>query len=100
MSAAEVRLEAAVRGRVQGVGYRYYVLGLARDLRLRGWVANAPDGSVEVVAEGAVDSIERLENALRSGPSGAVVERVHAVRSPAAGTFEGFSIRSGAHRGD
>jgi acylphosphatase len=95
-----VRLEATVRGRVQGVGYRYHVLGLARNLRLGGWVANAPDGSVEVVAEGAADAIDRLEDALRDGPPGAAVERVDAVRMPGAGTFEGFSIRSGAHRGD
>jgi acylphosphatase len=95
-----VRLEATVRGRVQGVGFRYFVLRLANDLGLTGWVANEYDGSVRTVAEGTEAAIDRLEAALREGPIGARVEHVTVVRMPAGGTFGGFSVRSAGHRGD
>jgi acylphosphatase len=95
-----MRLEARVRGRVQGVGFRYFVLRQARALGLTGWVANEPDGSVRAVAEGATEAIDRLDDILRSGPPGAVVDEMSAVRMPGIGGFEGFSIRSGGHSGD
>lgn len=95
-----IRLEATVRGRVQGVGFRYYVVRRAADLGLYGWVANEPDGSVRCVAEGAGEGIDRLEEILRRGPTGSIVEDVSVVRMPATGLFEGFSVRSGGHRGD
>lgn len=95
-----VRLEATVRGRVQGVGYRYFVLRTARMLGLAGWVANERDGSVRAVAEGTEAAIDRLQDALLDGPPGAIVDDVLAVRMPGTGTFEGFAIRSGGHSGD
>lgn len=98
--AVAVRLEASVRGRVQGVGFRYFVLRLANDLDLTGWVSNEYDGSVRTVAEGPEAAIDRFEAALREGPVGAFVEQVAAVRMPAGGTFIGFSVRSAGHRGD
>ena len=94
------RLEATVRGRVQGVGYRYFVLRIAGRRGLTGWVANQPDGSVRCVGEGAPDELDRVEAALRDGPPGAVVEAVQAVRMPATGRFERFEVRSGGHSGD
>ena len=100
MTATSVRIEATVRGRVQGVGFRYFVLARARELRLGGWVANAPDGSVRLVAEGPEASVDALVSALAGGPPGAVVDGVDAVRMPGTGSFDGFSIRSGAHPGD
>jgi acylphosphatase len=69
-------LRATVHGRVQGVGFRIYVLIEARRLGLRGSVQNRPDGSVYVVAQGPRPALERLLSALRSGPPGARVERV------------------------
>ncbi len=95
-----VRVEASVRGRVQGVGYRYFVLRSALRLGLSGWVANEADGSVRCVAEGPTADIDRFEAGLREGPPGAVVERVDAVRMPGTGTFGRFEVRSGGHRGD
>jgi len=95
-----VRLEATVRGRVQGVGFRYFILRQARILGLTGWVANEPDGSVTTVAEGPTEAIERLDATLRSGPPGAIVDEVSAVRMPGTGAFDAFSIRSGGHSGD
>ncbi len=95
-----VRLEATVRGRVQGVGFRYFVVRNALDLGLTGWVANLPDGAVRCVAEGPPDALARLDDALRTGPPGSFVEAVDVVRMPATDQFERFSVRSGAHPGD
>ncbi len=94
------RLEAIVRGRVQGVGFRYWVVRRATDLGLTGWVANEPDGSVRCVAEGSSADLDRLEGLLGTGPLGSVVEDVRIVRLPGTGAFRGFEVRSGGHRGD
>ena len=94
------RLEAVVRGRVQGVGFRVFVLREASYLDLAGWVANDPDGAVRCVAEGSRSSLERLVERLETGPPAAIVDRVVATWSPARGIAAGFGIRSGAHRGD
>jgi acylphosphatase len=94
------RLEATVRGRVQGVGFRYFVVRRAMDLRIVGWVANDSDGSVVLVAEGPPDALDALEAELRVGPIGAVVEGVDAVRMAGTGRHERFRIRSGSHSGD
>jgi acylphosphatase len=91
---------AIVRGRVQGVGYRWFVQREASRLRLDGWVSNRSDGGVEVVAEGAPDDLELLVATLREGPSGAEVRDVEVGYEPARGDIAGFSIRTGAHRGD
>jgi acylphosphatase len=71
-------MHVIVRGRVQGVGFRYYVREHARALRIAGWVRNLPDGSVEVLAQGSQDAVERLRAALVAGPSGARVLSVEA----------------------
>jgi acylphosphatase len=96
----QAHLEAVVHGRVQGVGFRVYALGVARGLGLAGWVANESSGSVRVVAEGPEAELDRLVVALHDGPPSAYVERVEVHRSPATGAFTGFAIRSGWHRGD
>jgi len=81
-----------VQGRVQGVGYRYFVLRAARELGLSGWARNLPDGSVEVVAEGSEAALASLEESLREGPSFARVSAVE--RTAAAPVAErGFTIR-------
>ena len=95
-----VRLDATVRGRVQGVGFRYFVLREAGRLGLTGWVANEFDGSVRTVVEGPEALVDQLETAIRSGPVGAFVEQVQAVRMPGSGAFDGFVVRSSGHRGD
>jgi acylphosphatase len=65
-----------VSGRVQGVGFRWYVLRRAGELGLVGWVANLPDGRVEVVASGSEAAIESLDSVLRRGPRLALVSHV------------------------
>lgn len=97
---AATRLEATVRGRVQGVGFRYWVVKRASGLGLTGWVANDADGTVRLVAEGPGPAIDDLEMLLHRGPIGAVVEAVQAVRMPATSAFTTFAVRSGGHRGD
>jgi acylphosphatase len=65
-----------VSGRVQGVGFRWFVLRRADALGLHGWVRNLPDGRVEVVASGTEPSMEALDAAVRAGPGLALVRGV------------------------
>ena len=94
------RLEAMVYGRVHGVGFRVYVLGVARGLRLQGWVANESGGRVRVIAEGPAERLGELIQSLRQGPPTALVERVDEAWSAATGEHASFEIRSGWHGGD
>ena len=97
---ARARVDATVRGRVQGVGYRYFALREAGRLGLDGWVANEADGSVHVVAEGPRGGLERLLAVLEEGPPAGWVDGVTTRWEPARGIARGFRIESGAHRGD
>jgi acylphosphatase len=65
-----------VSGRVQGVGFRWYVARKAAELGLAGWARNLPNGQVEVVAAGESESVGRMGEALRTGPRMAHVESV------------------------
>jgi acylphosphatase len=65
-----------VSGRVQGVGFRWFVVEEARRLQLSGWVRNRPDGKVEIAASGNADALARLESTVTSGPPGAQVQKV------------------------
>jgi acylphosphatase len=94
------RLEATARGRVQGVGFRYFVLRRGMDLGVTGWVANESDGSVRCVAEGPRTDLEALLQVMERGPAGALVEGVRATWGEATGTLRDFGIRAGGHRGD
>ncbi len=100
MSSPERRLVAIVRGMVQGVGFRWFVQREAGRLGLDGWVANQADGSVEVVVEGSEAALGELVLMLWEGPPGASVGGVDVRHEPARGNIAGFTIRSGAHRGD
>jgi acylphosphatase len=94
------RLEATVRGIVQGVGFRYFVRRRANELGVVGWTANERDGTVRVVAEGMPHALDELTRHLNAGPPGARVERVEVNRMPSIGDMRGFAIRSGDHSGD
>jgi acylphosphatase len=98
---AEVaRLDAIVTGRVQGVGFRYFVLREAMGLGLDGWVANTTGGAVRCVAEGPRPHLDVLLDRLREGPPAAIVDHVSEAFMPATGTLGPFTVRSGAHGGD
>ena len=99
MTGAE-RLDVTVRGRVQGVGFRYFVLREAMDLAVTGWVANGLDGSLRCVAEGPRPQLEALLQLIEAGPPSARIERVDAAWGPASGSFRSFEMRSMGHSGD
>jgi acylphosphatase len=94
------RLDTTIHGRVQGVGFRIFVVREASALGLTGWVANESSGRVRCVAEGPRAGLEQLLAALREGPSGAWVDRVDEAWSEASGGFSRFEVRSGWHSGD
>ena len=89
---SDVRLHAVVRGYVQGVGYRYFVLQRARKARLVGWVRNCADGSVECIAEGPKPALERLLDDLYQGPYPAEVTRVDTDWQPPRGDLDRFDV--------
>ena len=82
-----------VAGRVQGVGFRYFVLGEARRLRIRGDVCNLPDGRVEVRAWGTPDQLAQLRNAVHVGPRSARVNSLAEADIDQELSFEGFRVR-------
>jgi acylphosphatase len=88
-----MRLEATVTGLVQGVYFRHYTQQEAVRLGLRGWVANQPDGSVKVVAEGDMAALQRFLDFLHRGSPSARVEKVDTVWGEATGSFPGFNVR-------
>jgi acylphosphatase len=89
MTSTEKAVEArrfVVRGRVQGVGFRWFVEREAHILGIAGWVRNNADGSVEVLAQGTRDQLSGLRSRLREGPRAARVDEVEESEArPAAG---------------
>lgn len=71
-----------IRGAVQGVGFRWFVMREAHRLRLHGWVSNLPDGTVEVMADGPAPLLGELQRALARGPSTAKVSSVENIDVP------------------
>jgi len=81
-----------VTGRVQRVGFRFFVEDAARRERVLGYVRNRHDGSVEVVAEGDAEAMQRFEMAVRRGPNGARVDDVETAEIEASGRFTSFRV--------
>jgi acylphosphatase len=81
-----------VRGRVQNVGYRYFVMREANALGVTGFARNLPDGTVEVVAEAEDEVLALFEGRLRQGPSFASVNALDRSAIAARGD-QGFHIR-------
>ncbi|MBI4725939.1 acylphosphatase [candidate division TA06 bacterium] len=82
-----------ISGRVQGVGYRYFVLHRAQSLELAGYVRNLRDGRVEVVAEGDEQDLKTLIDELQQGPSGAVVSQVKTKWQESNRDFTAFEVK-------
>jgi acylphosphatase len=82
-----------VRGRVQGVGFRYFTQAAAARAGVGGWVRNNPDGTVEIAAAGEPEALERLEQEIRRGPPGARVDQVAISDDPVAAADTHFAIR-------
>lgn len=83
-----------LKGRVQGVGFRFFIEDLARREGLGGWAANRSDGAVEVLLEGEAESVARVEARVRQGPRLARVDSVVADDDVPSGRVGRFDIRS------
>ena len=82
-----------VRGRVQGVGFRWHALRLAAGLPLTGWVRNLPDGSVECFVQGEEAAIRRFMDVLSDGPPGSRVDDLADVVTDVDPAVVAFGIR-------
>ena len=87
---ARARLSLRIKGRVQGVGFRYSAVDEALRLGITGWVRNTPDGDVELVAEGGKEALRRLAAWGHVGPPGALVTEVEESWLPYSGEFDSF----------
>ena len=72
----EDRIRLRVSGHVQGVGFRWFAMRVARDAGLTGWVRNNPDGSVELEAAGTPDAVALLKARVSVGPRASRVDQV------------------------
>lgn len=87
------RLHVSVKGRVQNVGFRAHVEHSARQLELNGWVRNVGYDTVEAVAEGGRQKLERLLEAIKAGPRGSQVDESTVDWQIATGEFTSFGVR-------
>jgi acylphosphatase len=84
---------ARVYGKVQGVGFRFYVLNKAISLNLTGWVRNNADGTVEILANGSLNNLEQLLHYIKAGSVGSHVEKVDFQWFQTEKAFKTFEIR-------
>lgn len=88
------RIQIVIKGRVQGVGFRYAIQRKAAELGLKGWVRNTSEGAVEAEAHGPADRLEKFLEWCHRGPASARVEVVEIkVREPIEVVAEKFEIR-------
>jgi acylphosphatase len=87
------RIGASVTGRVQGVGFRYFVRFEAARFGLTGWVCNLPDGSVELEAQGSAENIDLFLAEVAKGSPISHVTEVRSFEMPVCGDEERFEIR-------
>ena len=88
----DIRAHIIVSGRVQGVGYRYFVCKQARRMGLTGRVKNLPHGEVEIDVEGPRGIIESLISALWTGNPWATVTNLHTEWAKYTGQYDGFDV--------
>ena len=87
-------LHFLIQGRVQGVGFRWFVHREASELNLRGWVRNTEEGDVEVLAAGEAADLDDLRASLKRGPRGCRVDRLveHTLNDSEAQNLDSFRI--------
>ncbi len=88
-----IRAHIVVSGIVQGVFFRANTRSKAQMIEVTGWVRNRPDGTVEVIAEGERERIQRFIDWCHKGPSGASVSKVDVRWEEYSGEFQGFEVR-------
>ena len=89
-----MRVYMRIKGRVQGVGFRFFVSEAANKLPVTGWVRNRTDGGVEAEAQGGIELIHALLKKIESGPPGARVDKVTSEKIPDRSDETGFEIRA------
>lgn len=89
---ADIRIAGRITGRVQGVGFRWFIQTEAERLALRGWVRNTPAGDVEFEAQGSPESIDEFQQRIRRGPPAARVSQVIALPPTPYELPDGFEI--------
>jgi len=82
-----------VSGRVQGVGFRYFALHKANEFEINGWIRNAPEGKVEIEAEGESQNIEAFIDWMKIGPSRAIIRNFSVSEISPPRKFTNFTIR-------
>ena len=81
-----------ISGEVQGVGYRFFAQRAAARHQVTGYVRNQPDGRVEAIAEGPLDSVEAFKHDLATGPAFAQVENMEEINLEPTGFYSSFRI--------
>ena len=89
----KVQYELNITGRVQGVGYRYFAAQKANEMGITGWVKNAVDGSVIVVAQGIEEEIKTFIDYLYIGPTRSRVDQISKVKFNTLSDFNNFSVK-------
>ncbi|MFA5328780.1 MAG: acylphosphatase [Prolixibacteraceae bacterium] len=82
-----------VKGRVQGVGFRYFAQYRAEQLNITGWVRNTPDGNVEIEATGEPENMNAFIDRIKIGPSRSIVQSISVSEFTPTRTFTNFTIR-------
>ena len=88
-----IQYEIEIEGKVQGVGFRYFVHKKAKEIGIKGWVKNTVDGGVLVFAQGIEEEINTFIDFLYIGPSSARVDRITKNKIQVSGDFDNFSIK-------
>jgi acylphosphatase len=87
------RIQAVVKGRVQGVGFRYFTRDRARAYGLSGWVRNLPDGSVEFEAQGEAETVDAFILEIKEGPALSNISAMTINELSLDETEKGFEVR-------
>lgn len=90
---ARVRRHVFLYGRVQMVGFRYYIIRLAERHGMKGFVRNLPDGSLEIVIEGEQERVSTFIAEAKKGPPAARVEKTEVINEKPAEEFDSFTVR-------
>ncbi len=93
MASSSVRAEVRVSGRVQGVGFRYFVMQAAQAWGLKGMTRNESDGSVFTIAEGSSSNVSRLVELIEQGSEFSRVENCRVEWKESSGEYEEFRIQ-------
>lgn len=88
----QVRATVRIRGRVQGVNFRYFTRRTALDHNVTGWVRNLPNGDVEAIFEGRETMVRKVIEWCRQGPDAAIVEEILIDWEDYRGEFDDFSV--------